>query len=399
MTDPETLENPAAPPPRRASQRLTALDAARGFAMLGVCLSHFGLGIAKHEPGLAFDLWRMGMIASPTFILLSGAVLGYLVALRRADPGPLRIALTDRAIFLLTVAHLLIDGAHLGRVHGMTNLLHSLFMTDTIAVSLVAGLLLVPLTAPRQRLVLAGALYVAGWAAVLYWHPVSEAAQLFKDVVFGSTNQYTEIRQNFPVIPWFSVYLAATVLGESIAEAREGGSLMAIGRWLLWTGPKWIVGAMAVKGVYLLARPTMWANYDAMPPMWRDLYDLTTPFDKYPPGPTYLLAYGGLALMLIGLVVVASERSWAPRLLESAAVVGRASLLVFVLQFYLYYVLIPLLPSNPRWLLLPYFVGSVGLLWVAARSWGGIRGNRFFTVGLTALAERRGVIETGSSPA
>jgi uncharacterized membrane protein len=376
------------PLPRRSSQRLLALDAARGFAMLGVCISHFGAAIGPQERPLALKLGLIGMIASPTFILLSGAVLGYLTAVRRDDPGTLRTKLIDRGLFLLIVAHLLIDGAVMGRVHGAGNLTHALFMTDTIGFALIVGILVVPVTSPRRRLMAAGLMYLAAWVIVLFWHPVTEAARVFKEIGVGTTDQYSQIH-SFPLVEWFAVFLAASVLGEAIAEARARGSLIPIGRWLLWTGPKWIAGAVAVKGLYLLARPMVWSSYEAMPPIWRDLYDLTTPFDKYPPGPTYFLAYGGLALILIGTIVVASERGWMPRVLEWAAVAGRASLFLFVMQFYLYYLLIPRLPMTSRWLLPSYFLASIVVLWLSARGWGRINGNRFFTVGLRAFAERQ----------
>lgn len=133
----------------------------------------------------------------------------------------------------------------------------------------------------------------------------------------------------------------------------------------------------------------MWSSYEDMPPVWRDLYDLTTPFDKYPPGPTYLLAYGGLALILVGAVIVLSERRLVNRLIKAAAVVGRASLFIFALQFYLYYLLVPILPVPQRWLMIPYFVASIGVLWCAAWGWNSIHGNRFFTLGLPAAVFRR----------
>jgi peptidoglycan/LPS O-acetylase OafA/YrhL len=59
------------------------LDAARGAAMLFVLLSHFGT--AYFSRGEADRFWeavliRVGMIASPTFTIVSGLVLGYLLS-------------------------------------------------------------------------------------------------------------------------------------------------------------------------------------------------------------------------------------------------------------------------------------------------------------------------------
>jgi hypothetical protein len=148
------------------------------------------------------------------------------------------------------------------------------------------------------------------------------------------------------------------------------------------------IKAGAVKVAYWLSRPVAWPDVDSMPPRWREIYELTTPFDKLPPGPTYLLFYGGIASVLVGGLILAIERGWWARLLASVAVVGRASLLVFLLQWFVYWLLVPLLPVPSRLVLIPYFAISIAGLWIAAWGWGRIGGNRFITVGLRAFAER-----------
>jgi len=61
-----------------ASARLEGLDGARGFAMLLVCLSHFGdaylrpLGLDREHELLTDST----LAATPAFILVSGLVLG-----------------------------------------------------------------------------------------------------------------------------------------------------------------------------------------------------------------------------------------------------------------------------------------------------------------------------------
>ena len=53
--------------------RVRAIDAARGLAMVFVCLSHFGLEYFRRldEPSIAKALYMVGMIGSPTFMLIS----------------------------------------------------------------------------------------------------------------------------------------------------------------------------------------------------------------------------------------------------------------------------------------------------------------------------------------
>lgn len=62
-----------------ADRRLGAVDAARGAAMLLVCLSHFADAYVElFGYGSTYErLDLVVMIASPPFMLLSGAMLGF----------------------------------------------------------------------------------------------------------------------------------------------------------------------------------------------------------------------------------------------------------------------------------------------------------------------------------
>ena len=369
-------------------RRILALDAARGFAMLGVCLSHSRLGLLEQDPAAVAILGITGMFASPTFILVSGMLLGYLTASAGPDDSRLRQRLIDRGLFLLVVAHTLIALLHHRLIHSWGDVLRITFMTDTIGVSLIAGTLVIRSTNGRQRLALAAVLYLVSWVLVLAWLPVTPWLALIKETLVGSTDRYATVQQNFPFIPWFAVFIAATPLGELIARRPADGALQRLGRRMIVAGLVAIVVGLVVKMAYYLARPVAWASPADMPPFWRDVYEMTTPFDKYPPGPTYLLAYGGLALMLVGGVLLASLRGWAPRALQAAAVVGRASLFVFIAQYFVYIVVVPRIARPNRLATAAVFLGSISVLWIAAWLWGRIEGNRYFTVGLRAWSER-----------
>lgn len=370
------------------SRRLDALDAARGVAMLGVCASHFGDSILRREPGLGTFLKVTSMFASPAFILVSGCLAGYLLANRRDDLAGLRIRLTDRGLFLLTMAHVItalayyLTGRHFGDAVAKD------YLTDAIGVSLIAGAAIVPRTSARTRLAIAGVLYVVGWTIVLNWHPSGNLMGRSKGILIGDEELSSE-RADFPVVLWFAVYLLGTTLGTRLAAQRTSAAREALGRRLLWVGPAAIAVAFVVKGAYWLVRPVAWPDGESMPVRWREAYDLTTPFFKFPPGPTYLLAYGGIALVLLGGLLVAVERGWWTRLAGAFAVVGRASLFVFLAQWYVYLLLVPLLPVKSHLMQIPYFALTVAVLWIAAWAWGRVGGNRFITVGLRSFAERR----------
>src|SRR5947209_2248797 len=84
--------------------RIPAMAAARGAAMILVCLSHFGTAYVREEQSLHVQLLlAVSMLASPSFLFISGMMLGLLYDRSRRDFAPTRVALLDRALFLLTV--------------------------------------------------------------------------------------------------------------------------------------------------------------------------------------------------------------------------------------------------------------------------------------------------------
>jgi hypothetical protein len=99
--------------------------------------------------------------------------------------------------------------------------------------------------------------------------------------------------------------------------------------------------------------------------------------------------YAGLGLLLLASTFWLAERRLpiTSGLLEWHAVIGRASLFAFVLQYFLYWTLPDLLGLVPnRWCLL-LFAGNVLVLRWAAMVWGRVRGNSRLTFGIR-LARR-----------
>src|SRR5512135_1735050 len=95
--------------------RIHAIDAARGTAMLFVFLSHFALVYIwrSGEIRLATLMYDVAMIASPTFMLISGIMLGYLYRTHPDDFARIRVNYLYRGLFLLTVGRLIIFGSHI----------------------------------------------------------------------------------------------------------------------------------------------------------------------------------------------------------------------------------------------------------------------------------------------
>jgi hypothetical protein len=90
---------------------------------------------------------------------------------------------------------------------------------------------------------------------------------------------------------------------------------------------------------------------------------LTSPKQKFPPGPAYLLLYGGLSLAGLGGLLRAGQAGRLGWLSRPASLLGRHSLTAYLLQFYVYDfgVYYARLPYSALWPLL--FGGAVALLW------------------------------------
>jgi uncharacterized membrane protein len=356
-----------------ASSRWLAIDASRGIAMAFVCLSHFGTGyfagIGQSERQIFTD--RIAMLASPAFILISGSMLGMLARERsREQFDSVRERFVDRGLFLLIVAHVLIVFAHLPLHAGRYAWIRWGFITDTIAVCLLVGPALVDRLPARARLALAGAMYAGSWWIVLAWHPSGLVARFLKDTVVGPMGDSTRL-SNFPILPWLALYVAGTVLGEELVARRRRSE-----------SPSAIVASLGAVALLVAAAWTIVIGAGSPPSdVYSRVADLGSPFQKVPPGPLYLLGYGGLAMLMMAAVIRAEERRIALPVLRVAALVGRASLFVFVLQYYVNFALVPMLhlPDTPWWPL--FFAGSLAALHAATRVWMLFGLNRLITVG------------------
>jgi hypothetical protein len=109
----------------------------------------------------------------------------------------------------------------------------------------------------------------------------------------------------------------------------------------------------------------------------------------------YLLGYGGLALVMMGALMWAEEHGHALRALRAISLAGRASLFVFVLQYCVNFVIVPLLhlPDTPWWPV--FFAGSVIVIYLVTAAWMAAGLNRLITVGYP-FARARAMLGTAS---
>lgn len=348
--------------------------------MLLVCLSHFG---EVYLDPLGLD--RVGQVlklvtraATPAFIVVSGLVLGYLHS-GHPDFERLRLKLLDRALFLLTAAHLAIAVAHLPGFGG--GAFDIIFMTDVVAVCVIIGTLVVPVVGGRGRAALGAGLYVGATLLVFGSIPrPGSAGQILKHFLVGHQPGLEEsaFAYNFPVLQWLGMYLLSTTLGERLAGSRrQGEGTAALARLA-------VVLTAAGCGLRLL-RPVLERLSVASRMTRDDLVFLTSPWQKLPPGPAFLLVYGGVALCLVLGCLWLQDLIPDSGATRALGIVGRNSLFVFVLQYYVYYCLLLALHLHFSVLWPLLFAATFLLLVLAAWAWQRIGGARFLTIGYPGL--------------
>ena len=153
---------------------------------------------------------------------------------------------------------------------------------------------------------------------------------MLKGILLGPQRDGTIIFY-FPLLPWFGVHLIGSCLGEQLSKYKRSE--------LYGQGSKILAKlSVATLLVILTVKATYWklVNLELLAPS-DTLYQLVSPFQKYPPGPTYLLFFGGMALLLISGLLFAKRAQWFQSPMRSMETLGRNSLLAFLLQYFVYY--------------------------------------------------------------
>lgn len=370
----------------KATGRIDAIDAARGCAMVMVCLSHVRFHFDP-DSALYELLTTVTRIATPTFLLLSGFVAAYL--LRGDKSGRVGVILADRGLFLLLVAHLLLGLADLDRTTPTQWVFARVSIPDAIGVALCMAVLF--------RRVSVGGLMAIGvslclmsWIVALTWLPQSEWALAAGRVLFnlrGASNWLTDVA----LLPYLGTFLIGMAMSSHLHHALTVGEHPIIARRLITIGASTMLAAVALVVAWHFGS-------DSLPGTLREphvadlLRHTIDPRIKWPPSPAYLLFYGGAGLLMAGIFFAGKPAAIVGPIVRITSTIGRASLMCFVLQDWLLFVVPKIFGfrdviSVTFWLAYVSFV--LVALYVAALFWGSIRGNRFFTVGLRALYRRR----------
>jgi uncharacterized membrane protein len=363
--------------------RVDSLDVARGTAMLFVCLSHFASTFLAPwdnpslSPGVQWSgamAVTISMIASPTFVSVSGIVVGYLSRCNPKGMPALRRKLIDRGLFLLLVGHGLLSVPAYVQFHNTPAALRFEMITDAIGVAIIIGPSLLMWISARGRIVVGLAILILSWSVSYLWAPHGLVASIVARYAFGFADELS----GFPFVPWLGVYVLATVLGERVgihvraSRHRQGEALLVrVAAISLGIG---MVGTVARHALRALTPELLNAH--------ATIAGFLAAGHKFPPGPIYLLLFGGAGMILIAKAFSLSrDERWAP-LTQPIGAIGRASFFVFILQSYVYYIGLPALglPYPQLWPF--YYMASLLFFLASASLWNSLDGNRYLTVGL-----------------
>jgi uncharacterized membrane protein len=365
------------------SQRFGSIDAVRGAAILFVFLSHFTAGypwsVGSQEA--ASYLRTLSMIASPTFVIVSGMVAGFLASTNPGGFTELRVKLFDRGIFLLVVGHLVLTLSLAPSPARFAHAYQTSFITDAIALAIIIGPSTVVFAPASRRLMIAAILFVVDWCLIVYWHPTG-ASLLAKLYLVGRISAAGQLSgfAVFPALPWFAVYLAGTALGERVGMMYVRGWQREAHHMLARTGGACLLAATVA---YAIARWLAGNSAASLEEMNRLTF--LSVYGKFPPGIVYLGFFGGAGLIMLAAIFELDRRKQLPILFGQLRKLGRSSLFMFTAQYALYRSVLPHLRLHytPVWPVI--FFASVLLLTVFAGVWDAYSGNQYLTVGMTAL--------------
>jgi len=372
-----------------SSERELSIDFARGTAMLFVFLAHFSqeLWDGSRASGVPLLLLQIGMVASPTFVLVSGLTLAFVLGRSRPDTRPLaRLRVLDRALFILFVAHAVLVFSDV-LLAPYERAMRQVFITDLVALNLMLGLVLLPRTGRAGRLAVAVILYDLGWVIHFVWHPTRLGLAVAEEILTGPNSSHA-LEYGFPVLQWAAVFLVGTVLGDAFVSARTPEARHAWAIRLLRGGAGAAAAAVCLKAFLMI--PEVHASVAARP----ELREFLSLFGKDPPSPIYLMFFGGIGACIIAVATLLSVDSWAPRLRAWVSVLGRNSLFAFLLQSAVFRDGIARVPLEGRPWLWPFaFVAATLFIWSGAWVWDRRGGNRWLTLGIGRLKATAGSIE------
>ncbi len=371
--------------------RMPSVDVMRGSAMLLVILAHAAALIDPHTvPGVPYLLLtRVTSLASVAFVFVSGLMVSYFLE-SRPDRDTVVRRFARRALFLLLAVHPATWLACWFWSPGpASQLLTRWYITDTIAVCLVVGPVVMRRLGSRGRYASIAGLLVSAVALRAFWRPENPLLLLLQEASVGRPNAAPHPILACPVVPWMAVFLAGSIMGGSLAAAcRTGGGLRELGGRIRNLGTVCIAAGVAATAVYKFLR---WIQ----PDLWNPAL-----LEAVHPDRTTILfpLYVGVLLWVFAWIIHRGHATTGfGRVAWLTAVLGRTSLFAFVAQFAVVWSLPAALGLRNQVTLLtlwPLAAGFVAVVWVSSYAYGRLTNRvqaddfRQFT-GAAAAFERR----------
>jgi uncharacterized membrane protein len=363
------------------NNRIQQIDSARGTAMLFVFLSHFGLTYFHENGATTWDVLfeRIGMVATPTFMIISGIMLGYLYQTRKEKFGSIKVKMQNRGLFFLLIGHIIIAISHIPRSGNFLASFQFIFITDTIGFCIIFGPILIERMSSSLRVFIGICTYLLGWFGGFYWNPSGMPLEMAQSIFFGSVNYDTGYAHiyTFPLIPWFSVYILSSCIGEKFGKYQLEGDIEGSAFLLKRISLSLISIAVISSVVWKLAK---WAKW--LPSFIKPDFVGFSGFQKLPPGPVYIMFYGGLGFLIMYILLRLPDKSIWRKFIDVTSLLGQTSFFVFVLQYYVYFVVLYLAHLNYTIFWPLYLLATITCIIPLAYIWR-IRGyNRFLTLDL-----------------
>lgn len=359
------------------------IDATRGLAMLGVMTAHFAwiFSSLHAEFTLGIVLANYAAPSAPTFMLISGSLLGYVYEMRDRQLGKFALKLMDRGLFLLTAGHLIIMAAYISYAGGIRPAATYGQITDAIGIAIIIGPLLVTHVGAKGRILIGLSLFVLTWIAIAFWEPQAAAGQWLKDTLFGAElERRSRWGYNFPLVPWVSLYIIATALGQHLAKLRKRGDDRKLNRRLFIFAAVGLGATLAFK-LFWRAADSFFDIDTSSSSLGYVVYSLTNVQLKWPPSPAYFVFNGAISTALLAVLFFFERKGLFSKILRLLSTIGQNSLFVFLFQEHVYVSLLWMAnpPLNQWWT--GIFVFTLFINVAAVYVWRRFAATGVFTVG------------------
>jgi hypothetical protein len=359
------------------NERPKGLDAVIGVGLLLLAVGYFVQEIGRQPvtdavqrlAGLGSEL--LGITGETMQVLGAGALTGWLMSSGRPEDRPPRArALAMGVLLVLTVGQLVLRFTEVRWAVDRPPL-RSVGLTAVMAIGVLLTMAATWHRSARGALTVAGTLYLAGWLGHLHLPSTGPVSAFLVEALTGPRG--IGVDYGYAILQWTAVMLVGGAVGISLATFATAAE-----RSLLWlkvaaAGLVVLTAGVAIRGVSFL--PPIRRIVGA--PEWLSL------FGVFPAAPTFLLCFGGLALMMVAGVALAGDASPRPRWVEVPARLGQAGFITWVVQSFVYRDLVARLDLTQAWTWPLVLTGSLALVWLLVRLLPDNERPRVFQAGTT----------------